>query len=315
MNSLFRIIQDNPNNQTNSTKFTNKSINPTNQTNSTKLSKSLNPFVINKDNKDNKTTNEKKSNINNLESNIKSSNIETNKKISDIKYWEYGNSGLKVRDFNKIMSKNLSILYYVDKTFEQLFSNEKITIKKLFNKNFSNIFSIGSSKINSSNGNISVELDHNKISGSYKLVASGISTISNIKILPEELTKLKVPELSDVLNNLDNIKFIIKITNILNLFNNFDIKNDNSDPAFNLYDIISNSLAIISNYKNNDKEKNLLKSNSSNAFYIKMYDTHSKAFIIDGIKKIIYYICETDFDDKIIFKYYVFNLNDNWKII
>ena len=298
MNSLFRIIQDNP-------------------------TKSSNPFVINLNNSNNKnqvdkikTTNEKKSSFNNLESNIKTFNIETNnKKISDIKYWEYGNSGLKIKDFNKIMSKNLSILYYIDKIFEQLFSNEKITIKKIFNKNFSNIFSIGSSKINCLGGDISIELDHNKISGSYKLVASGISTISNIKILPEELTKLKVPELSNVLNNLDNIKFIIKITNILNLFNNFDIKNDNSDPAFNLYDIISNSLAIISNYKNNDKEKNLLKSNSTNAFYIKIYDSHSKAFVIDGNHKLIYYISSTDFDDKIIFKYYVFNLNDKWKII
>ena len=185
----------------------------------------------------------------------------------------------------------------------------------MFNKNFSNIFSIDSNKINCSDGNISVDLDHNKISGSYKLVASGISTISNIRILPEELVKHKVPELSDVLNNLDNIKFIIKITNILNLFNNFDIKNDNSNSAFNLYDIISNSLSIISNYKNDDKEKKLLKSNSTNAFYIKIYDTHSKAFVIDGKNKLIYYICQTDFNDKIIFKYYVFNLNDKWKII
>lgn len=294
MNSPFRIIQNN----------------------STKLS---NPFVINSNNKNQvdkiKINNEKK-NINNSESNNKTSNIETNNnKISDIKYWEYGNSGLKIKDFNKTMSKNLSILYYIDKLFEQLFSNEKITIKKIFNKNFSHTFSIGTSEINCLGGNISVKLDHNKISGSYKLVASGISTISNIRILPEELVKYKVPELSDVLNNLDNIKFIIKITNILNLFNNFDIKNDNSDSAFNLYDIISNSLTIISDYKNDDKEKKLLKSNSTNAFYIKIYDSHSKAFVIDGKKNLIYYICQTDFDDKIIFKYYVFNLNDKWKII
>ena len=299
MNSLFRITQNNP-------------------------TKSSNPFVIkqnkqnnqnNQDNQDNKNQ-IKIEKTNNSESNINTSNIETNnKKISDIKYWEYGNSGLKIKEFNKIMSKNLSILYYIDKTFEQLFSNKKITIKKIFNKNFSNTFSIDSSKINCLGGNISIELDHNKISGSYKLVASGISTISNIKILPEELAKLKVPELSDVLNNLDNIKFIIKITNILNLFNNFDIKNDNSDSAFNLYDIIYNSLSIISNYKNDDKEKKLLKSNSTNAFYIKIYDTRSKAFVIDGKNKLIYYICQTDFNDKIIFKYYVFNLNDKWKII
>ena len=283
MNSPFRILQNNQN-------------------------KSSNPFVINLNN-----------NIvnKNISQTITESNQtnKTNKTIKDIKYWEYGNSGLKIKNFNKIMGKNLSILYYIDKTFEQLFSNQKITIKKLFNKNFSNIFSISSNKINCSNTNVSVELDHNKISGIYKLVAGGISTISNIKILPEELTKLKVPELSNVLDNLDNIKLVIKLTNILNLFNNFDIKNDISDPAFNLYNIIINSLSIISDFKNNDKEKKLLKSNSNNAFYIKIYDTHSKAFIIDDKQKLIYYISTKEFDDKIIFKYYVLNINDKWKII
>ena len=52
-----------------------------------------------------------------------------------------------------------------------------------------------------------------------------------------------------------------------------------------------------------EQEKKLLKSNSTNAFYIKILDSHSKAFVIDGIKKLIYYICETEFDDKIILKY------------
>ena len=98
MNSLFRIIQDNP-------------------------TKSLNPFVINSNNKlqmDITKTTIEKSSFNNLESNIKISNIESNnnnKKISDIKYWEYGNSGLKIKDFNKIMSKNLSILSGIHKQF------------------------------------------------------------------------------------------------------------------------------------------------------------------------------------------------------
>ena len=290
MNSPFRILQNNQNKS------------------------SSNPFVISSNNnivsKNINQTITESNEINEINKTNK-----TNKTIKDIKYWEYGNSGLKIKNFNKIMGKNLSILYYIDKTFEQLFSNEKITIKKLFNKNFSNIFFIGSSKINCSNTNVSVELDHNKISGIYKLVAGGTSTISNIKILPEELTKLKVPELSNVLDNLDNIKLVIKLTNILNLFNNFNIKNDISDPAFNLYNIIINSLSIISDFKNNDNEKKLLKSNSNNAFYIKIYDTHSKAFIIDNKQKLIYYISTKEFNDKIIFKYYVLNINDKWKII
>ena len=60
------------------------------------------------------------------------------KKDKDIKYWEYGNSGLKIKNFNKIMSKNLSILYYLDKTFSEFVKQEEITIGKIFKKNFSN---------------------------------------------------------------------------------------------------------------------------------------------------------------------------------
>ena len=184
MNSLFRILPNNLNNTSIGDK--------TNKTN-----KSDNLTIYQTDNISKK---------------------DKEKDIKDIKYWEYGNSGLKIKNFNKIMSKNLSILYYLDKTFSELVEQKQITVKKLFNKNFSETFTVGSSKIICSNGDVSIQLDHNKISGIYKLVAGGISTISNIKILPEELTKLKVPELSNVLDNLDNIKLIIKLTNILNLF-------------------------------------------------------------------------------------------------
>ena len=241
--------------------------------------------------------------------------LKKDKDIKEIKYWEYGNSGLKIKNFNKIMSKNLSILYYLDKIFSELVEQEKITVKKLFNKKFTQTFAVGSSQIICSNGDVTIQLDHNKISGLYKLVEAGISTIENIRILPEELSKLKIPELSDVLDNLDNLKLIIKITNILNLYHNFDMTDDVSNPNFNLYNLILNSLEIINKYRDDDKEKKLLKSNSKTAFYTKIYDSKGKAFIIDGENKLIYYITETEFDDKIIFKYYVFNINDNWKII
>jgi hypothetical protein len=237
------------------------------------------------------------------------------KDIKDIKYWEYGNSGLKIKNFNKIMSKNLSILYYLDKIFSEFVEQEKITIGKIFKENFSKTFTVGSSQIICSNGDVSIQLDHNKISGLYKVVEAGISTIENIRILPEELDKLKIPQLSDVLDNLDNLKLIIKITNILNLYHNFDMLDDVSNPDFNLYNLIFNSLEIINKYRNDDKEKKLLKSNSKTAFYTKIYNDRGKAFVIDGENKLIYYITEIELDEKIIFKYYVFNISDNWKII
>ena len=90
---------------------------------------------------------------------------------------------------------------------------------------------------------------------------------------------------------------------------------DVSNPNFNLYNLILNSLEIINKYRNDDKEKKLLKSNSKTAFYTKIYNSKGKAFIIDGENKLIYYITETEFDNKIIFIYYVFNISDNWKII
>lgn len=237
--------------------------------------------------------------------------------LKDLKYWEYGNSGIKIKHFNNIMGKNLSILYYIDKTFSQLLDEKNINIRKMFGKNFSQSYSINSSKIICSNTKVSIDLSHGKISGHYNIIAAGSTIISNIKILPEEIKKFRVPDLNSVLNDLDNIKQIIKLTNILNLYNNFDMKNDFSDPALNFYTIVTNSLSVINEYRDKDKEKKLLKSSSSNALYIKIYDTHGKAFIIDSVNKLIYYITEKELikERKIILKYYVFPLNEYYKII
>lgn len=237
------------------------------------------------------------------------------KSANDLKYWEYGNYGIKIKNFDRIMCKNLSILYYIDRTFSYLL-NRNISIKKIFGKNFSKNYIIDTNKINCSNGKVNIELVHGKISGTYQLIAAGSSVISNVRILPEELKKFRVPDLDDVLENLDNLKLIIKLANILNLFNNFDMKNDFSDPALDLFKIITNSLETILQYKNNDNDKKLLKSNSSNALYIKIYDSYGKAFVIDSDKKLIYYICEKiiESEKKIVIKYYVLSVDQNWKI-
>lgn len=257
-----------------------------------------------------------KSNKNIILNNSTNISKENSKKkdIKDIKYWEYGNSGLKIKNFNKIMGKNLAILYYLDKTFQKFISNEKISIKKIFNKNFKKTFNLDSHELICLDGTVTLNLSHNKISGKYQLVEAGTSIISDVKILPEELTKFKVPELTNILDNLDNIKLIIKLSNILNLYHNFTMYDDVSNQNFNLYKLIINSLEIINNLRSEDKEKKFLKSNSKTAFYIKIYETRGKAFVIDSSNKLIYYICSTEFDNKIIFNYYVFNIEDNWLI-
>lgn len=300
MNSLFRIIKQSINN--------------------IDSDKNISPFVINKI--ESNQIYEKKESINShskieLQKTNLSESTKINKSLNDIKYWEFGNSGFKIKHFNNRMAKNLSILFYIDKIFSQLLDEEKINIHKIFNKNFNQSFLINSSKIDCINSNVSIDLNHGKISGLYNIIAVGSTTISNVKILPDELKKYRVPDLDNILSDLDNLKQIIKLTNILKLYNNFDIKNDISDASLNFFTIITNSLNIIDEYRNLDKEKKLLKSSSTNAIYIKIYDTHGKAFIIDNDKKLIYYITEKilEKNHKIILKYYILSINDSCKII
>jgi len=186
MNSLFRIIKQPINNESD---------------------KNKSPFVINKliSNQKHDKKNELNLDKNNL-SDSKKINSKYNKSLKDIKYWEFGNTGIKIKNVNNRMAKNLSILFYIDKIFSQLLDEEKINIRRIFNKNFNQSFLINSSKINCINSNVSIDLNHGKISGLYNIIAAGSTTISNVKILPDELKKFRVPDLDNILTDLDNLR-------------------------------------------------------------------------------------------------------------
>ncbi len=275
--------------------------------------------------------------VNNQEQNIFNKpiiNQSTNsKKSQDLKYWEYGASGLKIKNFTNVMSKNLAVLYYLDKSFETLQKQHQFSISKLFDKKHPDEYidiveTDGiSSKLESLDGKVTLSISSNKISGKYRIVGASQTIIElndKTKFLPEELVKKKIPELDTVLNNLDNIKMVLKLTNVLKLFEgssglenlDFEITSDYSDLSMDFDNIISNVSKKILEYKKEDKEKNLLKPNSNFAFYIKMYEINGKAFVIDGPSNLIYYVKEKEDlkSKKIYINFYVFEIDDNWKI-
>ena len=258
------------------------------------------------------TKSTQKYNKNNTDKQDKDKNQEKiQEKIQDLKYWEYGNSGLKIQNFTKIMAKNLAILYHIDKSFEILLSQHKFSIKKLYEPNYPNLYEdivetdgIASS-IESSNGQVTLKISSKKFSGNYKLVGMSKTIIKQIdkqKFLSDSLVKCKIPDLDTVLNNIDNIKLPIRLTNVLKLIDDldFEIECDYSDFAFDFDNIKNRAFEKITEYRKDNKEKNLLKSNSNFAFYIKIYETHGKAFVIDGPSNLIYYIKE---QEDLILKY------------
>lgn len=241
-----------------------------------------------------------------------------NKNLNEQKllYWEYGNSGIKIKNFSKLMIKNLAILYYIDKTFSKLLiNNKKILISDLFHINTTKQYDIDENSISILNGIVNVNIKHKKISGIYNIIACGVTKISNINISENDLVKNKIPNLDSLLLHIDNIKHILKITNIFNIPDKFIISTNNSIPEFDFNNIIIQTKEIITKYKNDDKEKKILNSNSSSAFYIKIYKEYGKGFIIDGYNKLIYYIVEYENNNIIELRYYVLKISDDWKII
>ena len=68
-------------------------------------------------------------------SNISDSSSEI---LSETKfYWEYGNTGLKIKEFKKKMSRNLAIMYYIDRLFNEY-------IDTVLSNNYSKLFSSSS---------------------------------------------------------------------------------------------------------------------------------------------------------------------------
>jgi hypothetical protein len=232
-------------------------------------------------------------------------------------YWEYGNTGLKIKEFKKKMSKNLAIMYYVDRLFNEyidtVLSNN---YSKLFSSNSNAKFNLKTGKIKSNNGKVTVTLNHDKLIGNFNVLEAGFITISNIKITDKELKKNYIPNLDSFLSHKDNIYHISKITKLLNLQNKMSVKTNLSNKNINLQTISSNANSYIDDLVKKDKKKYILRSDSNTGFYTKIYSDHSKGFIIDGKNNLINYVATNiNFKEQSInLRYYAFNI-ENGKII
>ncbi len=250
--------------------------------------------------------------------------VETNKPgIKKNYYWEYGNSGLKIKDFNSVMSKNLAILYYIDQIFNSYnTSSLNSSVGCLFDPKTNICYNHESNILQSENGNVQIKLSNEKIEGNYQVVAAGRILLSSIKLTDEDISKNKIPNFDSIMDHSDNPKHVLKLLQILPLLNvtnpdfKINIKENNSNPNFNFENIVESISELVLNYKKDNKEKNLLKSNSETAFYIKIYPDHSKALVTDNKNNLIFYICEsTDYKKlEIDIRYYTLKINSKCKI-
>lgn len=235
-------------------------------------------------------------------------------------YWEYGNSGLKTKKIGKLMGKNLAILYYIDKIFACYNDLPNNSLSELFTSKTKREHKIGDSVILNDpidgQSNVQIKLDFGKAVGTYKIESVGFTTISNIKIQEKDLIKNRIPSFDNFISRLDNFKELHKITNILNVTRRFEFTSNTSSPEFNLENIMSNYNYVLELFRQENSERKLLRSSRDYAFYIKIYEKYNKAFVIDGLSKLIYYIVSNeDLDNSTIFiRYYSLKITDDYKI-
>ena len=226
-------------------------------------------------------------------------------------YWEYGNTGLKIKEFKQKMSRNLAIMYYIDKLFNEyidtVLSNN---YSKLFSSNSSVKFNLKTGTIKSNKGKVSAILAHKKITGNFDVLEADFFTISDIKLTDKELKQNSIPNLDSILAHKDNIYHIAKIIKLLNFHNRMTVKSNLSNKSTTLENVALNSDSYVNDLVKKDKKKHILKSNKYSGFYIKIYNDHGKGFIIDDANNIIYYIAANiNFKSKSInVRYYAFSI-------
>ena len=214
-------------------------------------------------------------------------------------YWEYGNTGLKITNFNKKMSKNLAILHHIDKMFiEYSLRNPNNNYEKLYMDNIelTEIFDDG--EINVKSGKVNIKLTYPKLKGTYNILKAENVILSEIKFSNKDLKKNSIPNLESLLKYKDNLIHISKILKIFKLIHNtMNIQSFNNS----FHNIINNANNIYDNMINNNKKHKLLKSTKSSGFYIKMYNDHGEAFVINNkTNTILYIIVNIDFDNQCI---------------
>lgn len=237
--------------------------------------------------------------------------------------WEFGKSGIKMEKLKKPMVKNLAILSYVHKIFVDFIDrNKSVNLSEVFEHFKTKSDNIDKPIYSSSKGNLNIlansiylNLDKKKISGMYKLVDCGYVKLFDSNITEEYLRKNKIPNLDSILSHSDNIKHFSKIIKIFNNPNLFKSKS-NSMGELNWINLINEFLPEI--LLNFDEKKDIFDFESKKfSFYIKIYETHSKAFVIDKNTKLIYFIntLENYSKNNGYLFFYVCELDSKYKII
>jgi len=237
--------------------------------------------------------------------------------LSDTKiYWTCGNRGIKIENFNSIMSKNLSIMFIVDNIFnEYIDSVLSNSYSKLFDKETNTKIELNSGFIESNFGKVSATIK-DKFSGKYNILEASFVTLNNIKLTDKDLKNNSIPNLQSLLSHTDNNYHTSKILKLfsfndkINLIENLSNKNNN----FNLFN--KNANQYISELVEKGNKKKIFKSNKCTGFYIKIYNNNAKAFFIDEKNNLIYYIASNiNFTaSSINIRYYTFETK-NCKII
>ena len=231
-------------------------------------------------------------------------------------YWTCGNRGIKIENFNSVMSKNLSIMFIVDKIFNEYIDSVLTnSYSKLFHKETNTKIELQSGFIESNFGKVSATIK-DKFSGKYNVLEASFVTINNIKLTDKDLKNNSIPNLQSLLSHADNNYHTSKILKLLNfddkinLIENLSNKNNN----FNLFS--KNANQYITELVEKGNKKKIFKSNKYTGFYIKIYNNNAKAFFIDEKNNLIYYIASSiNFaTSSINIRYYTFETK-NCKII
>lgn len=254
---------------------------------------------------------EQSSDFSSSKSSSESSEIASETKL----YWEYGNTGLKINDFNKKMSKNLAIMNYIDQLFCE-YSSDNLNYIKLFSDSTNKIYDSKIGIITAKNGIVNATLKHSKLSGTYNILETGLFNLSDIQLTKKDLKHNSIPNLEQLLTHKDNIYHITKIIKLFELKQKITIKSNTSTKNNSFNNISQNANKLLNELVKNNKKNKILKSNKHSGFYIKIYNNCGKGFIIDEKNNIIYYITNNmDFKiGNVNIRYYAFNIK-NGKII
>lgn len=266
---------------------------------------------------------------NNFNNNVVIKNKNKNEDKNDNKrvVWEFGKSGIKVDRLKKYMGRNLAILFYLNNIFIDFVDyHQGIDLSTMIDK--FKVFKDNSNELNGSkclywnnfgsiilkSNDLYVKIDKHKISGIYEILDCGFLKFYDVDFTDEFLKKNKIPDFNSILLHPDNIKHFSKIIKLLTYGKNFKTKS-NFINNIDFTDILKFFLPNIIEKINNKQD--LFDSNNNFTFYIKIYDTHTKAFLIDKNSKLIYYLMSVENSSKLngYLFIYILQLDSKYRIL